>query len=197
MLALKQVQLVGDEALQVDLFGARAFQALGLAHLFELQLEAVAQALQLGLDARQRRLGDARQEVFERLFRHREQAEDRVEVDTQPLVAHQPVDQLGLVLLEVAAGRLVVSLTKRDAGVGAGGELRQRRAGDGGLVPINRQVGFRQPGAVGALFGVVQPGAQAAEIDGALDQHGRAVGEPAPVLAVARVVPEFLNPFDD
>ena len=104
-------------------------------------------------------------------------------------------DIIGMVTLRLDT--VMLSIMSSPAEVGYYSVANKLREIDGRLIPVNRQIGFRQPSAVRALFGMIQAGAQAAEIDRAFQQYGRAIGKQAAILAVGGVIPELLYPFDD
>lgn len=62
-------------------------------------------------------------------------------------------------------------------------------------IPIHGKVRFRKPGRAIAFLGMVEPGAQASEVDRILDEHRRSIDQPARDT-VSRLKPRLGDPFD-
>ena len=147
-----------------------------LAHLFELQLESIAEPFQLGFDAAERGIGYAKKKVFKRIPGSREESENGVEVDREPLSPHEAFYQLGDALIKVRPVCNIVFRTITDGRIGLRGELPQISKVGRGRVPIYRKIALGKPCRVVALLRVIQSRSQAAVLHCAFDEHRRPIG---------------------
>jgi len=72
------MELVGNEALEIEVLRERPFGSLRLAHLFELQLEPISQTSQFRFDTAQCRVRYSSKKVIELIPGRREQAKYRI-----------------------------------------------------------------------------------------------------------------------